>query len=133
MQVHTNADSRWANVDPARFSGAIWRANMIERGQDGGLSGIRFTYEPGARSHWHVHTEEQALIVVDGKGWVAWEGGRGPLQLGPGDWVHVTPGVPHWHGADECSVFSHLAVTAGGETHWLGPVEEPYDDVPRRP
>ena len=123
MKVCTNAQSSSTKVDPSRFSGLIWRTNMITPAGDG-LSGIRFTYAPGARSHWHIHTAEQALIVVEGRGWVAWEDGPGPQPLVPGDWVHVTPGVPHWHGADPAAVFRHLAVTAGGETHWLGPVED---------
>jgi quercetin dioxygenase-like cupin family protein len=123
MRVRKNAESESVEVDPSRFTGRIWQTVMIAPEGDG-LSGIRFSYAPGARSHWHVHTGEQALIVLDGRGWIAWEGGNGPQPLAPGDWVHVTPGVPHWHGADAATVFSHLAVTANGDTHWLGPVDD---------
>jgi quercetin dioxygenase-like cupin family protein len=124
MRVYANAEAKSVAVDPSRFSGLVWRTDTIDASAGGGLSGLRFNYAPGARSHWHVHTEEQALVVLDGRGWVAWEGGPGPQALAPGDWVHVTAGVAHWHGADPSSVFSHLAITCGGEVHWLGPVED---------
>ena len=124
MKVCANAHSKSVHVNPSRFQGHVWRTDMIGAAEGEVLSGIRLNYEPGARSHWHVHTAEQALIVLDGKGWIAWEGGPGPQELAPGNWVHVTPGVPHWHGADATTVFAHLAVTAAGETHWLGPVED---------
>jgi quercetin dioxygenase-like cupin family protein len=105
------------------FSGPVWRTDFIERDHGGELTGQRFSYGPGARSFWHVHTDEQALIVVEGRGLIAWEGLEEPQEIGPGDWVYVSPGVPHWHGANNSNVFVHLAVTVGGDTLWLGPVD----------
>jgi quercetin dioxygenase-like cupin family protein len=112
---------------PDRFQGDVWQAEILPRDRAGGLRGHRFTYAPGGRSHWHVHTGEQALIVVAGHGLIQWEGLDEPRELRPGDWVHVEPGVPHWHGATGDSVFVHLAVTATGDTEWGGPVA---DDQP---
>ena len=57
-----------------------------------GLRGHRFSYRPGAGSNWHVHTGEQALVVVHGRGLVQWDGLGEPQVLEPGDWVHVQPG-----------------------------------------
>ena len=88
------------------------------------LAGARFLYEPGARSYWHVHECEQAIIAAYGTGVVAWEGLDAPRVLRAGDWWHVEPGVPHWHGATTASAFAHLAVTAGGATHWLHEVSD---------
>lgn len=105
-------------ADPAKFSGSVWRTEVLERARDDGLRGHRFVYAPGARSHWHVHTGEQALVVVAGRGLICWEGLDSPRPLHPGDWVHVSPGVPHWHGAAADTVFVHLAVTASGVTEW---------------
>ena len=108
-------------ADTTRFTGRVWRSEYFE-GE--GLSGLRFSYEPGARSYWHVHEQEQAIIAVHGQGLVAWEGLVAPVRLAAGDWWHVTPGVPHWHGATPGTPFAHLAVTAGGSTAWLHEVSE---------
>jgi quercetin dioxygenase-like cupin family protein len=85
---------------------------------------LRFLYEPGARSFWHVHECDQAIVGVYGEGLVAWEGLGPPLALRPGDWWHVEPGVPHWHGATAGASFAHLAVTVCGATTWLHEVSE---------
>ncbi len=108
---------------PDTFAGGVWQADILDRQAPDGLRGHRFTYAPGGRSNWHVHTGEQALIVVAGHGLIQWEGLDEPRELQPGDWVHVEPGVPHWHGATDDSVFVHLAVTASGETQWGARVE----------
>lgn len=105
-------------ADPASFTGRVWRSDYIAPTDLDHLAGSRFLYEPGARSFWHVHDHEQAIIVVYGSGLVAWEGLDVPHQLEVGDWWHVEPGVAHWHGATDHSVFAHLAVTSGGATHW---------------
>ncbi|GAA2850397.1 cupin [Actinoplanes cyaneus] len=105
------------------FDGQVWQADVLRAEQPGGLRGHRFAYAPGGRSHWHVHTGEQALIVVAGRGLIQWEGLDEPRELQPGDWVHVEPGVPHWHGAADDSIFVHLAVTATGATEWGDRVE----------
>jgi quercetin dioxygenase-like cupin family protein len=83
-----------------------------------------FVYAPGSRSNWHVHEGEQALIVISGRGVIAWEGLDVAELLAPGDWVHVSPGTPHWHGAVPDDTFEHLAVTATGGTQWYGPVDD---------
>ena len=104
---------------------------MLEAMRPSGLQGNVFAYEPGARSNSHAHEGEQALIVTSGEGLVQWEGLEAPRRLRPGDWVHVVPDVPHWHGATPDSEFVHLAVTATGGTSWLGTVSD--DDYLKEP
>jgi quercetin dioxygenase-like cupin family protein len=123
MHVHPASNATSEPADPTRFTGLVWRTDSTPT-VDGGLVGNRFVYAPGARSHWHVHHSEQALIVVEGRGLVSWIDLEEPHALLPGDWVSVTPGVVHWHGASASDVFSHLAVTAAGATDWLGPVSD---------
>jgi len=118
VKVVADADTTTGPGDASRFTGDVWQTEFLDRVQDDGLRGHRFTYAPGARSHWHIHTGEQALIVVTGRGLLQWEGLEAPRQLEPGDWVHVVPGVLHWHGAAPDSTFVHLAVTATGTTYW---------------
>ena len=124
MRLIPDGSTASALADPAHFTGRVWRTDYIEPADDEGISGSRFLYEPGARSHWHIHEHEQAIIAVYGSGVVAWEGLGAPQSLEVGDWWHVQPGVPHWHGAVADSAFAHLAVTAGGATTWLHEVAE---------
>src|SRR5690349_17277104 len=111
-------------ADPARFTGRVWRTDYLQPEDPDHMAGVRFLYEPGARSYWHVHEQEQAIIAVYGIGVVAWEGLDAPRTLEVGDWWHVEPNVPHWHGASPTSAFAHLAVTAGGPTIWLHEVSD---------
>ena len=120
-------------ADVAHFTGRVWRSDYLEPADPNHMAGARFLYEPGARSFWHVHEQEQAIIAIYGAGIVAWEGLAAPRTLEVGDWWHVAPNVPHWHGASPTSVFAHLAVTAGGPTIWLREVSaEDYLTPPTR-
>ncbi len=101
----------------------VWRSDILTSTEDG-LRANRFVYAPGHRSNWHVHDGEQALIVLDGRGLIQWEGLETARILWPGDWVHVSPGVAHWHGAAPDEVFVHVAVTASGPTRWLHAVDD---------
>jgi quercetin dioxygenase-like cupin family protein len=124
MRVIPERSALSVPADPARFTGRVWRTDYVEPATEDALSGIRFLYEPGARSHWHVHEREQVIVGVLGAGLVFWEGLDAAHPLQAGDWWHVRPGIPHWHGATEHTPFGHLAVTAGGSTTWLHEVSE---------
>jgi quercetin dioxygenase-like cupin family protein len=115
-------------ADSSKFSGRVWRAEILKRISEGGLRGHRFAYAPRGRSHWHVHTGEQALVVLIGRGLVKRDGDDNARMVGPGDWVHVEPGESHWHGAAPDNVLVHLAITASGSTEW-GPAvsDDEYD------
>jgi quercetin dioxygenase-like cupin family protein len=122
MKIIADRAATTSLVDPSHFTGRTWRTDYIEPVDDDALAGSRFMYEPGAHSFWHIHEHEQAIIAVYGTGLIAWEGLPTPHQLEVGDWWHVSPGVPHWHGATPHTAFAHLAVTAGGATIWLNEV-----------
>jgi quercetin dioxygenase-like cupin family protein len=124
MEVIRDGDRAAVRADPDQFTGSVWRTVFIAPPDREHLSGLRFDYAPGARSFWHVHECEQAIVAVHGRGVVAWEGMTRPFLLTPGDWWHVEPGVAHWHGATPSTAFAHLAVTAGGGITWLSEVSE---------
>ena len=136
MRILLERDQSTTKAEPSHFTGTVWRTDFIRpdavspasHGLTGAprpsMAGSRFLYEPGARSYWHIHEQEQAIIAVHGVGLVAWEGLDEPALLQAGDWWHVHPGIPHWHGATTHTAFAHLAVTAGGPTHWLHEVAE---------
>lgn len=95
-----------------------------------GVSIGNVTFEPGCRSHWHIHQAAQGggqiLLCTAGEGWYqAW--GQSPQKLRPGDVIIIAAGVKHWHGAAQDSWFVHLAVEIPGEaaqTEWLEPIDD---------
>ena len=122
MKVTRDAETPAAPADAQQFAGQVTRKTFISADDSDGMSGLRFDYAPGAHSHWHIHEQEQAIVAVEGRGLVAWEGRDAPIELAPGDWWHVSAGVRHWHGATPDEPFSHLAINAGGGTTWVGEV-----------
>ena len=102
----------------------------IEQGEQTVLPMSNVTFEPGCRNNWHIHKASkgggQTLICVGGRGYYQ-EWGKAPVELLPGDAVHIPAGVKHWHGAAPDSWFSHLAIEVPGEdssNEWLEPVDE---------
>lgn len=87
------------------------------------------TFQPGARTKWHLHPAGQILLAVDGVGYYQ-EKGQPKKILRKGDAVKCPPNVQHWHGASKDSGFVQLAVTNNnkGTVVWLQPVtnEEYY-------
>lgn len=55
------------------------------------------------------------------RGWIQFEDGH-PASLTPGEVIQIPVGVRHWHGAVSDPSLVQLAVTAGGDTAWLGEV-----------
>lgn len=79
------------------------------------------SFEPGARTHWHAHSDGQLIYGLEGSGRVGVRGGE-TVEIGPGDLVHAPPGEEHWHGASPEAALTHLALSFG-ETIWLEAVE----------
>jgi len=72
-------------------------------------AGNAVTFEPGARTAWHIHPLGQVLIVTAGCGRVQREGG--PIEeIRPGDVVWFEPGEKHWHGASPTTAMTHIAI-----------------------
>lgn len=94
------------------------------------------TFEPRCRNNWHIHKASrgggQMLIGVAGRGWYQ-EAGKPAVEILPGDVIHITANVKHWHGAAADSWFAHLAFEIAGENasnEWLEPVsDEEYDKL----
>jgi quercetin dioxygenase-like cupin family protein len=124
MRFVEEADLQSTPPDKNKFTTGVWQTEALPAVRDQGLRGLRFLYQPGAHSHWHTHTGEQAIVVLAGRGVVVRWGEQNGTAVGSGDWVHVEPGEKHWHGAVPDDVFVHLAVTASGRTEWHGPVSD---------
>ena len=77
-------------------------------------------FSPGARTKFHVHTNEQILFVTEGKGIVATKDEE--VVVTPGMVIYLPPDEVHMHGATEDSSFAHLTIL--GQPHELEVAEQ---------
>ena len=108
----------WEDADSNTFTGRARIKRMGGAGTSPGVKAYRVSFEPGARTHWHVHSGPQLLLVVEGRCLVQrW---NGPVEVAlVGDLVHIPPGVKHWHGAGREAPTTHVAVNVDAETTWM--------------
>jgi len=107
----------------ATFTGEVWADPVLT---DEGIVIANVTFTPCARTFWHTHENGQVLEVKVGSGWICDKGGE-PQRLSVGDIVWAPPGTTHWHGADDGSIMTHLAISRG-KTTWLEAVtDEEYN------
>jgi 4-carboxymuconolactone decarboxylase len=89
------------------------------------------TFEPGARTNWHLHPSGQILVITDGSGYYQ-EKGKPKQVLSKGKVVKCPPGITHWHGATPENSMSHLAISPNlqmGSVVWVKKVtEEEYQN-----
>jgi quercetin dioxygenase-like cupin family protein len=110
----------------AYFTGQVKVEPLWPNNEQINASGGYVTFEPGARSAWHVHPSGQRLVVVSGEG-LTQEWGKPIQKLHPGDVLWCPPGVKHWHGAAPNTKMTHLAVTGmadGKGVKWLEKVSD---------
>lgn len=107
----------------SQFEGKVELRKAIEGDQTGDVRIYLVSFHEGGRTHWHAHTGEQILYVVEGHGHVQ-KRGEAVQNIWPEDIVYVAPGEEHWHGATHDSRMGHIAVTAG-KTNWMEEVDDP--------
>ena len=96
------------------FTGTVWADPVMPTTQDVTINNVFFS--PGARTHWHAHSQGQVLHVTAGSGWICREG-EAPQPIRSGDVVWIGADERHWHGAAEGSYMIHMAVSIG-KTSW---------------
>ena len=84
--------------------------NLVSPQMQSNTYGAMVTFEPGARTNWHIHPARQVLIVTDGIGYTQ-QWGKDIQILKPGDIVSCPRNVKHWHGASKNSFMTHLAIS----------------------
>jgi len=91
------------------FLGKVTRQSPVtdDAGSDVTIDYVHF--EKGSRNKFHIHSNDQVLIVTQGKGIVATK--QNAAHVKKGDVVWVPAGEVHWHGAEPDASFTHVSVT----------------------
>lgn len=107
------------------FTGTVYLHPMIAADSVNTTDVGNVTFEPGARSKWHLHPAGQILLATGGVGYYQ-EKGKPKILLHKGDAIKCPPNVPHWHGASADTAFSQVAITGRdkGPTVWLEAVAD---------
>ena len=128
--------SRPSGKGPAEyFTGSVRVDPLMQAPDPARVAGASVTFEPGARTAWHVHPLGQSLIVTAGCGLVQSWGGPAE-QIRPGDVVWCPPGEKHWHGATETTAMTHIAVVEqldGKAVDWMEKVSDEEYAAAARP
>lgn len=117
-------------ITNGNFTGNTWLNSLVEGDSINQNSVGSVTFEPGARTKWHMHPAGQIILVLDGEGYYQ-EKDNKKIILKKGDVVKCPPGATHWHGASRDSGFIQIAITGRekGLTQWLDAVtDEEYNN-----
>ncbi|WP_298646056.1 cupin domain-containing protein [uncultured Proteiniphilum sp.] len=107
------------------FTGTAWLNNLIYADSVNQNSVGCVTFEPGARTRWHIHPAGQIILALDGVGYYQ-EKGSPKVIVKKGEVVKCPADIPHWHGASADTEFVQVAITGreNGETVWLEEVTD---------
>ena len=116
------------------FTGTVRIDPLFQASAPARVAGAAVTFEPGARTAWHIHPLGQTLIVTAGYGLAQREGG--PIEeIRPGDVVWFLPNEKHWHGASPTTAMTHIAIQEaldGKVVEWMEKVsDEQYQSKSR--
>jgi quercetin dioxygenase-like cupin family protein len=108
------------------FTGTVRIDPLFQAEDQTRAVGASVTFEPGARTAWHIHPLGQILIVTAGCGLVQrWSGHVEEIHAG--DVVWFPSGEKHWHGATATTAMTHIAVQEhldGKTVVWLEKVSD---------
>lgn len=92
------------------FTGEVQVDMLFSANETARYSGAYVTFQPGARTAWHVHPAGQHMIVTSGVGLTGTRDGK-ILRFKTGDTIWCPPNIDHWHGATPDSPMTHLVIT----------------------
>jgi quercetin dioxygenase-like cupin family protein len=116
---------RGKEVTNDNFTGRVYLQMMITADSANANTVGNVTFDPGARTNWHLHPGGQILLVTDGVGYYQ-EKGQPKKVLRKGDVIKCPPHVAHWHGASTDVGLTHVAISSNkeGAAVWLDPVSD---------
>jgi 4-carboxymuconolactone decarboxylase len=92
------------------FTGDVQIDPLFRSNETAHYSGAYVTFQPGARTAWHLHPAGQHMIVTSGVGLTGTRDGK-IVTIKAGDAVWCPPGIDHWHGATPGASMTHLVIT----------------------
>ena len=99
------------------FEGTVIGRTLLQPGQSRDFNASIVQFAAGARTVMHRHESDQLLYITAGIGQVGTP--DGVETVGAGDFVIISAGEDHWHGAgDTGHPMAHLTITRptqGGE------------------
>jgi quercetin dioxygenase-like cupin family protein len=126
MEIKRNGSQASRAGSTEYFSGVVRIDPLFQAPDPARVGGGSVTFEPGARTAWHMHPLGQTLIITSGLGWVQREGG--PIEeVRPGDVVWFPPGLKHWHGSTPTTAMTHIAIQEslnGKNVDWMEKVSD---------
>lgn len=126
MEIYRNGSRPIASGAAETFTGTVRIEPVFDANEASTVSAARVTFEPGARTAWHMHPKGQRLIVTEGVGWT--QVGGGPVEeIRAGDIVWCPPSIKHWHGATPTMLMTHIAVQEavnGTPVEWMEQVTD---------
>lgn len=108
MKVKKLSEVEREIVDDPLFTGTVFRQTPFPD-EESDLSVNYIYFKDGVHNKMHIHSNDQILIVTEGKGIVATEDEQ--IYIEEGDVIHVPAGEPHWHGAASGEDFTHISIT----------------------
>lgn len=121
-------------VNNDNFTGTVYLNYLVETDTTHNVNIGSVTFEPGAKTNWHLHKGGQILLVTEGKG-LYQEKGKPIEVIEKGQVVKCPPNIEHWHGATQTDSMTHVAIgtnTNIGGAVWLQSVtDEEYGMTPK--
>ena len=98
----------------AYFTGEVQVDMLFPDNETAHYSGAYVTFQPGARTAWHLHPAGQHMIVTSGVALTGTRDGK-VIEFEAGETVWCPANVDHWHGATPEAPMTHLVITGSRE------------------
>jgi quercetin dioxygenase-like cupin family protein len=128
ITITRNGSQPSSQASAQHFTGSVRIEPLFDAHDPSRATGGRVTFEPGARTAWHMHPLGQTLIVTAGTGWIQQEGGL-VEEIRAGDVVWIPPATKHWHGATPTTTMTHMAIQEqlnGKNVEWMEQVSDEH-------
>ena len=126
MQIIKSGSRPTKKASSEYFTGNVWQDPIIEADEPARVRALRVSFEPGARTAWHIHPLGQTLHVISGVGLMGLRN-EAPQLIKAGDKVWIPPNEEHWHGASATNSMTHIAIQEalnGSVAEWLNKVSD---------
>lgn len=111
LQLVYRAESQKSFKGPEDwFTGDVQVVLLFPDNETAHYSGAYVTFQPGARTAWHLHPAGQHMIVTSGIALTGTRDGK-IIEFKAGDTVWCPSNVDHWHGATPHAPMTHLVIT----------------------